>query len=343
MKTILFQRCNKIELAQAAEMIRDGKLVAFPTETVYGLGGNALMADAAMKIYSAKGRPSDNPLIIHLACPQDAENYCITSPMFWKLAQAFMPGPLTVILPKKACIPDTVTGGLSTVAVRVPSHPIARELIALAGVPIAAPSANLSGKPSTTCAEDVVEDLNGKIDAVLCAEPSEIGVESTIVKIDGDRLTLLRPGAITYEMLQAISESEVQIDRAILEKSDARPLAPGMKYRHYAPHMPVTVIDAEDQAFYDYVNARPDSGVLCFDEDLPYIKNKAVLSMGKVHSPSEQAHHLFHCLRTLDHRTDIPCVYARMPQKSQVGLAVWNRLVKAAGFDIMTLNENTEK
>ncbi len=343
MKTILFQRCDESELAQAAQMICDGKLVAFPTETVYGLGGNALMADAAKKIYSAKGRPSDNPLIIHLACAEDAEQYCVTSPMFWKLAKTFMPGPLTVILPKKDCIPDTVTGGLSTVAVRVPSHPIAHRFIELAGVPIAAPSANLSGKPSTTCAEDVIEDLDGKIDAILCAQPSEIGVESTIVKIDGDTLTLLRPGAITYEMLQTISESEVQIDRAILEKSDARPLAPGMKYRHYAPHMPVTVIDAGDNAFYDYVNAHPDCGVLCFEEDLSHIKTQAVLSMGSVQSPSEQAHHLFHCLRLMDHRTDIPCVFARMPQKSEVGLAVWNRLVKAAGFDILTLNDNKEK
>ncbi len=318
-------------------MIRQGKLVAFPTETVYGLGGNALMSDAAKKIYQAKGRPSDNPLIIHLASADDAKRYCEVSPMFQILADAFMPGPLTVILPKKDCIPNTVTGGLDTVAVRVPSHPIAHAFIKAAGVPIAAPSANLSGKPSTTSAKDVIEDLDGKIDAILCADDSEIGVESTIVKIDGDCLTLLRPGAITYEMLQAVTGKEVAIDRAILEKSDARPLAPGMKYRHYAPHMPVTVLDTDDKTFYDYVNARPDCGVLCFEEDLPYIKTKAILSIGKKDAPKEQAHKLFACLRSIDHRTDIPCVYARMPSKADVGLAVWNRLVKAAGFDIVTL------
>ncbi len=338
MTTEIFRRCDEAELRRAADLIRSGALVAFPTETVYGLGGNALLADAAKKIYAAKGRPSDNPLIIHLASASDAEKYCETCEMFFRLADAFMPGPLTVILPKKECIPASVTGGLDTVAVRVPSHPIAHQLIVLAGVPIAAPSANLSGKPSTTTAEHVITDLNGKIEGILAADDSEIGLESTIVNINPDQtLTILRPGAITCEMLSDIAAKPVTIDPAVLEKSDARPLAPGMKYRHYAPHMPVTVLDCNDLAFYTYVNQQTDCGVLCFDEDLPHICAQRVLSLGQAHMAEQQAHRLFACLREMDACDELKHVYARMPQKNEVGLAVWNRLAKAAGFDILHL------
>ncbi len=338
MITEIFRRCDEEELHRAADLIRTGALVAFPTETVYGLGGNALLSGAAKKIYAAKGRPSDNPLIIHLASAEDAEQYCETSAMFFRLADAFMPGPLTVVLPKKDCIPNSVTGGLNTVAVRVPSHPIAHRLIELAGVPIAAPSANLSGKPSTTTAEHVITDLNGKIDGILAADDSEIGLESTIVKINPDQsLTVLRPGAITCEMLSDITGKPVEIDSAVLVKSDARPLAPGMKYRHYAPHMPVTVLDCEDAAFYTYVNSKQHCGVLCFEEDLAHIRAEKVLSLGQAHMAEQQAHRLFACLREIDACETIEHVYARMPSKNEVGLAVWNRLVKAAGFDILHL------
>ncbi len=339
MKTEILDSAAPSQITRAAELLRQGGLVAFPTETVYGLGGNALLPDAAQRIYAAKGRPQDNPLIIHLATPQEAEQYCVTCPTFYRLAQAFMPGPLTVILPKRDCIPKSVTGGLSTVAVRVPSHPIAHQLIALAGVPIAAPSANLSGKPSPTRAEHVIADLDGKIDAVLVGDACEIGVESTIVLIGQDEtLTLLRPGAVTYEMLCAAVGYEIAVDAAITEKNDKRPLAPGMKYRHYAPHMPVTVLDAADHAFYAYVNAQPDCGVLCYEQDLPYVTAKRVCSLGDSNSAQQQAHRLFDCLRALDACDDITHVFARMPKKEQVGLAVWNRLVKAAGFDIVQLS-----
>lgn len=340
MKTEILKKCDEAELAFAAKLIQEGKLVAFPTETVYGLGGNALRSDAAKRIYEAKGRPSDNPLIIHLACAEDASKYCEPNEVFYRLADAFMPGPLTVILPKKECIPDSVTGGLDTVAVRVPSHPIAHALIAKAGVPIAAPSANISGKPSTTTAAHVITDLDGKVDAILAADDCEIGLESTIVKIHTDgTLTVLRPGAITCEMLSDIVGSTVNIDPAVLAKSEARPLAPGMKYRHYAPHMPVIILDGADDAFYDYVNQKDDCGVLCFEEDLAHITAKKVLSLGKASQAQEQAHRLFACLREMDAQNDLACVYARMPQKSEVGLAVWNRLAKAAGFEVIKLED----
>ncbi len=329
---------SKEDLLCAAQLILQGKLVAFPTETVYGLGGNALMPDAAQKIYTAKGRPQDNPLIIHLASYWDAEKYCVINPVYYRLAQAFMPGPITVVLPKKPCIPDSVTGGLSTVAIRVPAHPVANALISAAGVPIAAPSANASGKPSPTKAEHVIADLDGKIDAVLMGDACEIGVESTIVLIDtNEQLTLLRPGAITYEMLCDVMSCEVKIDNAIFKKTDARPLAPGMKYRHYAPHMPVTVISADDSAFYDFVNAQNGCAVLCYEQDLPFVSAKHVVSLGDADSPQEQAYRLFDCLRILDTYQDIDRVYARMPRKEQVGLAVWNRLAKASGFDFLEL------
>lgn len=339
MKTEILNSKEPSAIDRAADLIRAGALVAFPTETVYGLGGNALLPDAAQRIYAAKGRPQDNPLIIHLARPEDAEQYCHTCPAFYQLAKAFMPGPLTVVLPKKDCIPDSVTGGLSTVAVRIPAHSVANALIAKAGVPIAAPSANLSGKPSPTRAAHVIADLDGKIDAILTAGACEIGVESTIVMIGEDEtVSLLRPGAITYEMLSCVMEREIKIDPAILKKSEARPLAPGMQYRHYAPHMPVTVIDASDADFYAYVNACPDCGVLCFEQDLPYVHAKRIFSLGNAQDSLEQARRLFDCLRACDACEDITHVYARMPKKEQIGLAVWNRLAKAAGFDLLELS-----
>ena len=210
-KTLPEQEVNSTEakaaIDQAAGILKNGGLVVFPTETVYGLGGNALDSDAAKKIYAAKGRPSDNPLIIHIAQPKDAEKYCITNEIYYRLADAFMPGPLTVILPKRDIVPSSVTGGLSTVAVRCPSHPIARELISASGFPIAAPSANISGKPSPTCAEYVIEDMSGRVDMIIDGGECEIGLESTIVKIENDGLILLRPGGITCDALSCVCEN----------------------------------------------------------------------------------------------------------------------------------------
>ena len=205
-------------IRKAADCILRGGLVAFPTETVYGLGGNALDAGAAKKIYEAKGRPSDNPLIIHIAEPEEMGRYCFVNPLSRRLAEAFWPGPLTMILPKRDCIPGTVTGGLDTVAVRLPSDPVANRLIRAAGVPIAAPSANRSGRPSPTTAEHVAEDLSGRIDLILAGNPCTIGVESSVIAVEEDRVTVLRPGGVTCEALrQLLGEDRVRVDRIVTE------------------------------------------------------------------------------------------------------------------------------
>lgn len=242
------------DIRRAACIIRTGGLVVFPTETVYGLGGDATNADASRRIYAAKGRPSDNPLIIHVASPQDAAMYADTDALYDRLAKAFMPGPLTVIMPRKPIIPLSTTGGLETVAVRCPSHPVAHALIAAAGVPIAAPSANLSGKPSPTCAAHVAQDMDGRVEMILDGGDCEIGLESTIVKLDrdgdGEFLTLLRPGGITYDALCCVCE-RVAIAPAVTEllSADVRPLSPGMKYKHYAPATPVVLLGVRRSTF----------------------------------------------------------------------------------------------
>lgn len=330
------------DIELAAQIIRRGGLVVFPTETVYGLGGNALRADAAQAIYAAKGRPGDNPLIVHLADPAEAEKYCVTGPLFARLAAVFMPGPLTVIMPKRECIPGTVTGGLATVGVRVPSHPMARALIECAGVPIAAPSANLSGKPSPTSAAHVRDDLDGRVDMILDGGECEIGLESTIVRIDGeDALTLCRPGAVTYEQLCSVCGS-VKIDKAVLEKlgEDETPVAPGMKYRHYAPEAPVTLIDGEHGAAVRYIEsiAGAHTGVLCYDEDLVHFERAGkVISLGAMDDPAAQARALFGALREADADGRVSEIYAFLPERQGLGFAVYNRLIKAAGFQVMKL------
>ncbi len=326
--------------ACGGKILREGGLVAFPTETVYGLGANALDSTAAAKIYAAKGRPSDNPLIIHLARVEDAEKYCYTSALFYKLAAAFMPGPLTVVMKKRDCVPSTVTGGLDTVAVRVPANEWARRLIEAAGVPVAAPSANLSGKPSPTQPEHVIEDMNGRSDMIICGGSCDIGVESTIVKIDDGKMTLLRPGGVTLEMLSLIGD--VELDKAIVGKlaDGERPLAPGMKYRHYAPNTSVVLIDGTTSAMREYIaSAAKDKnvGALLFDDELLKFADTGatLVSLGE-HTPEAEAHSLFAKLREVDaYGCDV--FFARLPDKKGIGLALYNRMIKAAGHSIVTL------
>lgn len=321
-------------IRRAADIIKRGGLVAFPTETVYGLGADALDPEAAGKIYAAKGRPSDNPLIIHIAEPEDAEQYAYTSEIYYRIAERFMPGPITVILPKKPCIPDTVTGGLDTVAVRVPIDFHAHKLIKYAGVPIAAPSANISGRPSATSASHCLADFDGRIDAVLDGGECTFGLESTIVKAsDGGTLRLLRPGAVTPEDLSGIC-SKVEIDPAVLNKFTGTPEAPGMKYRHYAPSAPVIILDGPDEQVYKFLSDKCDCGILCYSEDIPRLSGNNVFSMGSRNSPAEQAHMLFKCLRRFE---GVSVIYARMPSKNGIGLAVFNRLIKAAGYEIISV------
>ncbi len=331
---------NAQTFLRAGDIIRNGGLVAFPTETVYGLGGNALDADAARKIYAAKGRPSDNPLIIHIAKIEDADKYCRTIPMYYKLAEKFLPGPLTVILPKRDCIPPTVTGGLDTVAVRLPSDENARKLIEAAGVPIAAPSANRSGKPSPTTAKHVLDDMDGRIEMIIDGGPCEIGLESTIVKIDEDCLTILRPGGITAEMLSEICP--VRLDKVITEKlaDGERPLAPGMKYRHYAPDTKVVLIDSTHEKFIGFIREQAKIckiGSLVSDSDEKILRDSGAVLLTLGDGDATEAHELFAKLREVD-ACGCEIFYARLPGKDGIGLAVYNRFIKAAGYDVIKLN-----
>ena len=345
MDTQIFRMAPDAPDAQAikscAEIIKRGGLVAMPTETVYGLGADATDADAAAKIYAAKGRPSDNPLIIHIASPEDAERYAHTSPLYYKLAKAFMPGPLTVILPKKDIIPSGVTGGLDTVAVRCPSHEVAHALIKESGVAIAAPSANLSGSPSPTSAEHVIADMNGRIDAIIDGGQCEIGLESTIVKLEGEVAIMLRPGAITADALGCVCE-KVEIAAAVTELlgENERPLSPGMKYKHYAPASPLVLLEGEDSAVADFLVAaqsRENCAILCYSEEMPLLNNKNIIDVGARDDLATQAQTLFSALRETNSMS-VDVIYAHLPTQNGLGLALYNRLIRAAAHTIKHIN-----
>lgn len=327
-------------LNKAAAYIQQGELVGIPTETVYGLAGSALYAEAATKIYAAKGRPSDNPLIVHIAKPTDAEQIAHTVPLYYTLAERYMPGPLTIILPKKSVIPDTVSGGLSTVAIRCPSHPDARALIQVSGHPIAAPSANSSGKPSPTTAAHVYEDLCGKIPLILDGGSCSIGVESTVIALgeDGESCTILRPGAVTKEMLVAVCH-HVDVAEAVTDpgKAGDKPLSPGMKYKHYAPKCQVILVDAPDShSFVQYVQAvgKGKYGVLAVNEEVDQFPGAIVLPMGAAGDEAEHARRLFALLREADEKT-LETLYARLPGENGIDLATYNRIIRAAGGRIV--------
>ena len=318
-------------LEKAGEILRAGGLVGFPTETVYGLGASALSPTAAEKIYAAKGRPSDNPLIVHVASPEDAEDIAYTSPLYYILAEHFMPGPLTVIMPKKDSVPDEVTGGLDTVAVRCPEHPIARGLISAAGVPIAAPSANLSGKPSPTSASHVREDMDGRIDMIIDGGDCDIGVESTVITIADGLCTVLRPGAVTEDMLRTVC-AEVSVDKAVTDPALAgdHPESPGMKYKHYAPNAEVILVEAEDDAFIRFVsdNATENDGVFASEADRTLYPCRLLIT-GTGGTPAELNHSLYSLLRRAD-ELSLSRVYIKCPPRSGEYLALFNRLIRAA-------------
>lgn len=322
----------------AAEIIRRGGLVAIPTETVYGLGANGLDETAVARIFDAKGRPQDNPLILHVAAPEEMEAICHDIPeSAYALARAYWPGPLTMVLPVRDCVPRRTTAGLDTVAVRCPDCAITREIIRLSGVPIAAPSANLSGKPSTTTAEHVRHDHDGRIDAIVDGGPCRVGVESTIVDLTEDRPRLLRPGGITPEQLIAVL-GDLVIDKAVTAQidKDAVVRAPGMKYRHYAPQEPVIIVAGArgKAAKYIHRHYQPRDRVLCFEEELPLYVDCNPLSYGKEADVSTLSAGLFAALRELDDPS-IGKVFARCPTGGGVAYAVQNRLKKAAAFHIV--------
>lgn len=333
------------EIKNAAEIIKAGGLVAFPTETVYGLGGDGTNPDAAKKIYSAKGRPSDNPLIIHIAEPLDAEKYTYTCDTYYKLAARFMPGPLTVVMKARDNIPKDTRGGLDTVAVRCPSNPIARRLIELAEVPIAAPSANLSGSPSPTDASHVIKDMQGRIDMIIDGGRCDIGLESTIVKIEDDgSMILLRPGKVTVDELACIapiSLADAVTDR-LAEGQVA--LSPGMKYRHYAPVSPVVLLDGELCEVVRYIRQEnlSKTAILCYTDDKESIAKELpdadIFVLGARDNINEQAHQLFAILREAD-GVDYDKIYAPLPSKDGIGLALYNRMIRAAAHTVINLRQ----
>ena len=327
----------------AAEVVRNGGLVAFPTETVYGLGANALDENAVKKIFAVKGRPGDNPLISHLCCVDDIYKYAYAEEnKYFQRISGLFPAPLTVILRKCSLIPDAVTAGLPNAGFRIPENLVARKLIELAGVPIAAPSANISGRPSTTRAEHVVEDLFGKVDVIIDGGPCDVGVESTIVTLASEPPVLLRPGAVTLETLTD-KLGEVKISRSILEEMNENDVAaaPGMKYKHYAPLSPVTIIIGDDDKVRAYINKRCETenlAILCYDEDIPYIDCRNIFAVGTEKDLREQARLIFDALRATDECSFITGVLARCPEsKDGVNLAIYNRLLKASGFNVIKL------
>ena len=330
-------------LAQAGALIRSGELVAFPTETVYGLGANALDAAAVKRIFEAKGRPGDNPLIVHISHPDQLAPLIAAepSPMARALMDACWPGPMTLIFPKSDAVPMAVTAGLDTVAVRFPAHPAARALIDAARRPIAAPSANRSGRPSPTTAQHVLEDMDGRIPLILDGGACDVGLESTVIDVTGDIPRILRPGGVTPERIAAICGG-VRVDDAVMRplKEGEKPRSPGMKYRHYAPRGQLTIVQGESDAVTQRINELYDAAVeqgqspliLALDPHLPAYAPRRVLSLGP--DAAGMAHALFNALRDAD-ALGADVLFSEAVPANGVGLAVMNRLGRAAAFHII--------
>jgi len=340
------ENMNMTQMQEAGELIAAGELVAFPTETVYGLGGDALHPDAAKKIYEAKGRPSDNPLIIHIAEVSDLKRVAKEVPsQAEKLAEAFWPGPLTMIVWKKDEVPYATTGGLDTVAVRMPNHPVALELIRKSGKLIAAPSANTSGRPSPTEASHVMEDLSGRIAMVLDGGAVGIGIESTIIDLTESTPMVLRPGYITPEMLSEVLGEEVIMDPGIIAADDTtKPKAPGMKYKHYAPKADMIIVEGEVEAVVKKINALTSEvhaenkkvAVIATEETKDLYHADVVLSIGKRDDEDSIAKHMYKILRQCD-ELEVEVIYSESFKTPRIGQAIMNRLLKAAAHQVIHL------
>lgn len=332
------------KLKQAAQFIRENKTVIFPTETVYGLGANALSDEAVSKIFEAKGRPQDNPLIVHVSSIEMLESL-ILNPLddkSKKLINAYWPGALTLVLKHSDKVPNSVCANLDTVGIRMPDHPIALKLIELAGVPIAAPSANLSGKPSPTEAEHVLSDMMHRVDLIITASKSRIGLESTVLDMSTEIPTLLRPGGVTVSQIESII-GPIKIDDAI-HKTVEKPKSPGMKYTHYAPNAPLTIYKGTREnmihAIQKEVNQSNLNGLKCAvitcDENYNQYLDTLRISLGSIKKPDELASNLFESLRECD-KNNVDIIFAEAFDESDIGLALMNRLKKAAGFKIITV------
>ncbi len=335
-KIIKIENAYKTEkIGAVADILAHGGIVAIPTETVYGLAASAMSDSAIENVFAAKGRPQDNPLIVHISNMEMLDMVAIDIPKSaYILAERFWPGPLTMVLKKSDKICDSVSRGLNTVAVRMPSDPIAREIISRSRIPLAAPSANTSGKPSPTAAQHVIEDLNGKIDAVVKSHDCIVGVESTVVSLIGDVPRILRPGAVTHEQLSE-ALGRVEIDESVLsDKKIGQAASPGMKYRHYAPSANVYLVEGNSDRYAEFVNQKADGVAVCFLEDtdieIPHI------SYGSKNNELTLAQNLFKVLREID-KQGYKNAYIHAPSKSGVGLAVYNRLIRAASFRVINL------
>ena len=334
------EKLTAADVERAAAILARGGLLGIPTETVYGLGANGLDPEAVAHIFEAKGRPQDNPLILHVPSAEWLARYCADIPAAaYTLAERFWPGPLTMILRRKPVVPDAVTAGLDTVGMRCPAHPVCRAIIAAAGVPVAAPSGNTSGRPSPTNMADMLEDMDGKIDGIVDGGPCAVGVESTIIDLTEEPPRLLRPGGVTLEELRD-ALGEVAVDPAVTRLMGAgeHPRAPGMKYRHYAPKAPVTVVkgDAAATAAYIRDHLGEGEGVVCFDEYAGLYAGHTVEKLGPATDKAAQARNVFDALRAFD-GTDVTAIWSQCPDEGGIGLAVTNRLNKAAGFHIIDL------
>lgn len=338
------EETEKVLIKEAGRILRMGGLVAFPTETVYGLGGDALQKESSKKIYAAKGRPSDNPLIVHICCREAMEKIVKRIPAEAEvLAKAFWPGPLTMILPKSDAVPYETTGGLDTVAIRMPENKIALALIEAAGGYVAAPSANTSGKPSPTLAEHVREDLDGKIEMIVDGGSACIGLESTIVDLTERVPMILRPGYITKEMLEQVLGTEVAIDKTLLDAAAKQaPKAPGMKYRHYAPKGELTIVSGEEDAVTKAIRKLAEEkrcagetvGIICTDETKLLYTAECIASVGARTDENAIAHHLYAILREFDAK-QVTCIYSEAFSEKGIGQAIMNRLLKAAGHHVL--------
>ena len=352
-KKILIEDREHIEdalLMEAAQILREGGLVAFPTETVYGLGGNALDEKASEKIYAAKGRPSDNPLIAHVSCIEEVEPLVSRIPEAGRrLMEAYWPGPLTLIFPKSKQVPYATTGGLETVAIRMPSDPVAQRLIALAGVPVAAPSANTSGRPSPTTAQHVWDDLAGRIDMIIDGGPVGIGLESTIVDFTEDVPVVLRPGYISLEMLQEVL-GDVRMDKGLIKPdSKVHPKAPGMKYRHYAPKADLAIVEGPTEEVINAINqfVKEDqanglqAGIIATEETISRYPCGTVKCIGSREAEETIAHNLYEVLREFD-QCQVSKIYSEAFYTPKMGQAIMNRLLKAAGHKIINIRREEQ-
>lgn len=338
MKTLLLGQDG---IEYAAKLLREGQPVGMPTETVYGLGCDATQPEAVLRVFAAKGRPADNPLIVHIADISDWDALVTEiPPLARKLAEKFWPGPLTIILPRSEKIPPETAGGLDSVGVRFPAHPIAQAMIRAAGVPIAAPSGNRSGSPSPTTSAHMLADMDGRIPAIVEGGSCFCGVESTVVILDdAETVRILRPGFITPENLQTVAKNVI-VDEAVLAQlsPDMPARSPGMKYKHYAPNAQVILVNGETTHFLEFMKCHQADGVyaLVFDADVPQCEKMGIRCIPYGDTDAERAAAFFARLRELD-EIGAKCVYVRAPRTDGIGLAVYNRLIRAAGYEVRTV------